>query len=37
MGEVFRQAAEGVRLVGVEGARAVFDVGSGHYRFRVAR
>jgi alpha-L-rhamnosidase len=31
------ERADGVRLVGVEGARVVFDVGSGRYRFRVAR
>ena len=31
------ERAEGVRLVGVEGDRVVFDVASGRYRFRVAR
>ena len=29
--------AEGVRLLGVEGGRVVFDVGSGRYRFRITR
>jgi hypothetical protein len=28
---------EGVTRVGVEGDRFVYDVGSGQYRFRVAR
>jgi hypothetical protein len=28
--------AESVRLVGVEGDRVVYEVGSGRYRFRVA-
>ena len=27
--------APAVRLVGVEGGRVVYDVGSGHYQFRV--
>ena len=36
-GRVPAERAEGVRLVGVEGSRVVFDVGSGRYRFRVAR
>jgi len=31
------ERAQGVRLVGVEGGRVVLDVGSGRYRFRVAR
>ena len=36
-GRVAAARADGVRLVGVEGGRVVLDVGSGTYRFRVAR
>jgi len=36
-GRVAAERAEGVKLVGVEGGRVVLDVGSGTYRFRVAR
>ena len=36
-GRVPAERAEGVRLVGVEDGRVVLDVGSGRYRFRVAR
>jgi alpha-L-rhamnosidase len=36
-GRVAAEHAVGVRQVGVEGGRVVFDVGSGRYRFRVAR
>ena len=36
-GRVPADRAEGVRLVGVRDGRVVFEVGSGRYRFRVAR
>jgi alpha-L-rhamnosidase len=36
-GRAAAERATGVRLVGVEGGRVVLDVGSGRYRFRVAR
>ena len=36
-GDVAAERATGVSLVGVEGDRVVYDVGSGRYRFRVAR
>jgi alpha-L-rhamnosidase len=36
-GGVAATGADGVRLRGVEGDRVVFEVGSGSYRFRVAR
>ena len=32
-----REWAEGVRPVGVEGVRVVFDVGSERHHFRVTR
>jgi alpha-L-rhamnosidase len=34
---VAAERATGVALVGVQGDRVVYDVGSGRYRFRVAR
>ena len=36
-GRFSAERAEGVRLVGVERGRVVFEIGSGRYRFRVAR
>ncbi|HEU4722601.1 MAG TPA: family 78 glycoside hydrolase catalytic domain [Gemmatimonadaceae bacterium] len=36
-GRVAADRAEGVRQVGVESGRVVYEIGSGHYRFRVAR
>jgi hypothetical protein len=36
-GDVEAGRADGVAFVGVEGDRVVYDVGSGSYRFRVAR
>jgi len=36
-GDVAAARATGVRLVGVEGDRVVYDVGSGAYKFRVGR
>jgi alpha-L-rhamnosidase len=36
-GRLPAERAEGVRLVGIERGRVVFEVGSGRYRFRVAR
>ncbi|MFL5608145.1 MAG: family 78 glycoside hydrolase catalytic domain, partial [Gemmatimonadaceae bacterium] len=35
--DVAAERATGVTLVGVQGDRVVYDVGSGRYRFRVAR
>jgi alpha-L-rhamnosidase len=36
-GRVLAERAAGVRLVGVDGGRVTYEVGSGRYRFRVAR
>ncbi|HEX7981815.1 MAG TPA: alpha-L-rhamnosidase C-terminal domain-containing protein, partial [Gemmatimonadaceae bacterium] len=36
-GDVAAERATGVKLVGVEGERVVYDVGSGRYQFRIAR
>ena len=36
-GSVAAERAAGVRLIGIEDGRVVLDVGSGRYRFRVAR
>jgi alpha-L-rhamnosidase len=35
-GDVVAERADGVKLVGVEGDRVVYEVGSGSYRFRIA-
>jgi alpha-L-rhamnosidase len=36
-GRMAADRADGVRLVGTDGGRVVYEVGSGTYRFRVAR